>query len=240
MLADMLQPDPMRRFGLIALATDLTTEGDAARLMPPGTALHTTRISFDNPTTPENLRATGPRLRQAAELLVPGIPLAGIGFACTSASAVLGDDLPRLIGTDRGPLTTPGSGAVRALRALGLDRIALMTPYLPETTRPVADYFGMNGIAVVSRNALGFADDRDMARMTDQAMIRAAQDADHPDAQALFMSCTALPALRVIPQLEETLGKPVLSSNLTLFWAMLDEAALPTEGPFSLARCRTW
>ncbi|AUH32293.1 maleate cis-trans isomerase family protein [Paracoccus tegillarcae] len=240
MQSDLLQSDPVVRFGLIALATDMTTEGDAAMLMPAGTRLHTTRIAFDNPTTPDNLRATGPRLRDAASLLVPDVPLAGIGFACTSAGAVLGDDLPSLLGDNRAPISTPAGGAVRALRALGLDRIALMTPYLPQTAVPVADYFAQNGVALVSQNSMGFEDDRDMARLTDQAMIDAVLAADHSDAQALFMSCTALPALRVVPRLEAMLGKPVLTSNLTLFWAMLDQARLPMAGPYSLTRCRTW
>ncbi len=228
------------RFGLIALATDLTVEGDGARLLPQGCALHTTRIAFDNPTTPENLRATGPRLRDAAALLVPDVPLAGIGFACTSAGAVLGDDLPGLIGDNRAPVITPGSGAVRALRTMGVTRIALMTPYLPETTLPVAGYLGAMGIEVVASHSMGFADDRDMARLGDQAMIEAALAADNAEAQAVFMSCTALPALRVIPRLEAMLAKPVISANLALFWAMLDQAGIPAAGPYALMRWRTW
>jgi maleate isomerase len=235
-----MQTDPIRRFGLIALATDLTTERDAARLMPEGTALHVTRIAFDNPTTPENLRATGPRLRAAAQLLVPDVPLAGIGFACTSAGAVLGDDLPALIGDDRAPITTPAGGAVRALRAMGLTRIALMTPYLPETTLPVAGYFEAQGFEIVKTHSLGHADDRDMARLGNDDLTAAALAADHPEAQALFMSCTALAALDVIPRLESMLEKPVLSANLALYWAMLDQAGIAASGPFRLMALRTW
>lgn len=237
---EALRDDPLRRFGLIALATDMTTEGDAARLMPPGTALHVTRIAFDNPTTPDNLRATGPRLRDAAGLLLPGLPLAGIGFACTSAGAVLGDDLAPLIGDSRAPITTPGSGALRALRAMGLTRIGLMTPYLPETTEPVARWFADRGITITNTQSMGYADDRDMARLGDDVVIKAALAADHPDAQAIFLSCTALPALPVIPRLEQMLGKPVLSANLAMFWAMLDQARLPVAGPYELMRWRTW
>src|SRR5699024_10272251 len=121
--------DDLHRFGLIALATDLTIEGDAARLLPAGCRLHVTRIAFDNPTTAENLRATGPRLAAAARLLVPGVPLAGIGFGCTSASAVLGDEVARALGA-RAPVTTPMSAALRAFAALDVTRIALMTPYI--------------------------------------------------------------------------------------------------------------
>ncbi|MFV0299446.1 MAG: ectoine utilization protein EutA [Paracoccus sp. (in: a-proteobacteria)] len=236
----MAPPDPVARFGLIALATDLTTERDAARLMPEGTALHVTRIAFDNPTTPENLRATGPRLRAAAALLVPNVPLAGIGFACTSAGAVLGDELAGLIGDDRAPISTPAGGAVRALKAMGLTRIALMTPYLPETTLPVASYFEARGFDVVRSRSLGHADDREMARLGDEALIAAALEADHPQAEALFLSCTALAALGAIPRLEAMLEKPVISANLALYWAMLDQARIAASGPFRLMALRTW
>ena len=63
-----MSQDHLRRFGLIALATDLTIEGDAGRLMPAGTQLHVTRIAFENPTTPETLRRTGPRVAVREEI----------------------------------------------------------------------------------------------------------------------------------------------------------------------------
>ena len=229
----------LHRFGLVALATDMTIEGDAARLMPPGTRLHVTRIAFDNPTTEENLRRTGPRLRAAVDLLVPGIELRGIGFGCTSASAVLGDGIEALAG-GRAPVSTPAGAALRGFRALGIDRVALMTPYLAATTDLVGDHFEAQGLRVLRRSSMGHADDRDMARLSDAEITEMALASDHPDAQALFMSCTALPALPLIDDLEARLGKPVLSANQALFWAMLDQAAIPADGPGALFRCRTW
>ena len=41
---------------------------------------------------------------------------------------------------------------------------------------------------------------------------------DTRNADALFVSCTALPALKIIDQLEEKIKKIVLSSNQTLIW----------------------
>lgn len=232
-----------RRFGLIALATDLTIEADAARLMPEGTRLHVTRIAFDNPTTPDNLRATAPRIADAAGLLVPGVPLDGIGFGCTSAGALLGDAVAKAVvaaGRDGVPVTTPTAGARRGLAAMGLRRIALLTPYLPMTTIPVREDFGGYQIEVVSDHSLGFADDRDMAQLSPEAIIAGADAADSPDAQALFVSCTAVPVLSMIPALEARLGKPVISANQALFWAMLDQARIPAAGPGALFRVRTW
>ena len=60
------------RFGLIALATDLTSERDLYRQMQGvDAAIHVSRLAFENPTTPENLRLMAPRLVRAAELLAP-------------------------------------------------------------------------------------------------------------------------------------------------------------------------
>ncbi|MBO9455664.1 ectoine utilization protein EutA [Paracoccus sp. R12_1] len=231
--------DNLNRFGLIALATDLTIEGDALRLLPQDCRLHVTRIAFDNPTTAENLKKTGPHLKAASDLLVPGVELKGIGFGCTSASAVLGDGVQTAIG-DRAPISTPVAAALRGFKALGVDRIALMTPYLRETTDLVGDHFEANGLGVVSRQSMGHADDRDMALLSGDEIVDFALESDHPDAQALFMSCTALPAVSVIERIEKALGKPVVSSNLALFWSMLDVARIPAAGPGKLFQVRTW
>ena len=234
-----MHQDRLNRFGLIVLATDLTIEGDAARLMPPDCRLHVTRIAFENPTTAENLRQTGPRLRDAGALLVPGVALKGVGFGCTSASAVLGQGVQKALG-GRAPVSTPTSGALRGFAALGVTRVALMTPYLPETADLVGNHFAANGLDVVSRRSMGRADDRDMALLPEAEVMDFALAANHPQAQALFMSCTALPALGLIDRIEARLGKPVISANQALFWAMLDQARIPASGPGRLFQVRTW
>ena len=42
-------------------------------------------------------------------------------------------------------------------------------------------------------------------------------------AQALFISCTTLPALSILDKLEKKLGKVILSSNQTLIWDTLKQ-----------------
>ena len=80
-------PRAWKRLGLIALATDLTSERDFANLLPHDQAgLYTTRVAFENPTTPENLRHMAPRLTAAADLIIPGEPLDAICYSCTAAS----------------------------------------------------------------------------------------------------------------------------------------------------------
>ena len=226
-VAPALAPDAAPRLGLLALATDLVVEGDARRVLPADVALHVTRVAFENPTTPENLRRMAPRLAAAAELLVPGLPLAAIGYACTAASVAIGDAevTATIAGARPGvPVVTPAGAACAGLAALGARRIALVTPYLPETTAPMARFFERAGLEVVTAQCLGLADDRDIARIAPETIRAAAAAADAPDVEAVFLSCTNLRALGEIAGLEARLGKPVLCSNQALLWQMLHHA----------------
>jgi maleate isomerase len=225
--------DAVARLGLIVLSTDLTTERDAARIVPPDhAAVHVARVPFTNPTTPENLRRMAPLLTRAAELILPDEPLAGIYYACTSASVVIGDaEVAAAIQLARPgvPVVTPSAASLDAFAALGVRRVALVTPYLPCTTAPMVDYFAQSGLEIVSARCLGMEDDRDMARVSAQTIIDAVQDADCDAAEAVFLSCTALPALGVIDTLEARLGKPVVTSNQAGLWRMLRHAGLVAD-----------
>lgn len=225
--------DPVR-LGLVALATDMTLEHDLRCLLPDTVRLHVSRLAFANPTTPENLRAMAPGIAAAADLLVPGVDLAAIGFGCTSGSVVIGDSaVSAAIHSMRPdvPVCLPAASAVEGFAHLGVTRIALLTPYVSETTAPVADYFRHAGIEVVHVLGLNMEDDRDIARLQPSAIRAAARRADHHRAEAIFISCTSTPVMPLIPAIEAELGKPVLSSNQALGWAMLVAAGVAVRGP---------
>ena len=227
--------DAVARLGLIALATDLTIERDAARLIPKAeAALHVTRVAFENPTTPENLRSMRPSLTAAAELILPGMTLRAIGYGCTAASVVIGSEaVADAIHAARPgvPVATPPDAALEAFKALDVTRIALLTPYLPRTTAPMVTFFEARGIDVVSAHCLGIEDDREMALVRTETVLAAAEAANVPEAEAVFLSCTALPALGLIDRLEQLLGKPVVCANQALLWRLLHNAGLaPAPG----------
>ncbi len=207
----------MPRLGLILLATDLTTERDVARLIPhEAAAVHATRVAYANPTTPENLREMAPLLSAAAALLVPGEDLAAICYSCTAASVVIGEEAVAAavdLGRPGVPVVTPIGAATAALRALGARRIAVLTPYPEEATEAVVGHLREAGFDVVRAACLGLSDDREMARVPRAAIVAAALRVDAPEAEALFISCTALPALAAVADIEAALDKPVVTSN---------------------------
>lgn len=229
------RPPETKRFGLIILATDLTSERDFYRQThEQDAAFHVARVAFENPTTPENLRQMAPRLIDAAGLLAPIAPLNAVCYSCTSASVVIGDaEVRRSIQTQLPgvPVVTPAAAAVKSLEVLAVSRIAILTPYTIETSRPMAAYFSDAGFDIVKFDCLGIEDDRDMARVGQETLVNAAIAADHPDAEALFISCTALPVLDVINEIEARIGKPVVTSNQAACWLMTRLGGLTGHRP---------
>ena len=235
-------PGDVVRLGMIALSTDLTSERDAWRYLPADrAALHVARVRFDNPSTPENLAKVGPRLSAAAGLILPEVPLAAVAFACTAASVAIGDGAVTAAiaaGLPGVPVVTPPDAAVAGFAALGTGRIGLLTPYLEETTAPMVDYFIGRGLDVVRAECLGIADDRDIARVEAETILAAAGAIDGDDIDAVFLSCTALPAIGVIERIEALAGKPAISSNQAVIWQLLNHAGLeaPANAPGRLFR----
>lgn len=227
-----------RRVGLVILATDHTSEVDFRRLVASDrVGVYVARVAYANPTTPENLRAMQPSLTQTAGLILPGEPLDALCYSCTSASVVIGDEAVEqalLAGKPGVPVVTPPGAAVKGLRAFGARRISMLTPYTVETTRPMAAYFAAKGFDLASVTCLGFDDDREMARIAPADLVDLAREAMADDADALFVSCTALRAASVAAEIEAAIGRPVVTSNQASAWMCLrlcgDETARPEYG----------
>ena len=220
-----------KRVGLILLATDHTTEADFARLVASErVGLFATRIAYANPTTPENLSAAEPRLEHAAALLLPDEALDVVCFSCTSASVIVGD-AAIAAAINRGkpgvPVVTPSLAARDALQALGALRISILTPYTAATSEPMAGYFEGHGFDVRRFICLGLEDDRQMARLSRASLVEAAMAAVAPDADALFISCTALRSVDVVEAIEARIGRPVVASNQATAWACLGHCGVP-------------
>ena len=71
---------------------------------------------------------------------------------------------------------------------------------------------------VVSLTYMDIKDDRDVARLSAEAITAAAKAAVDPLAEALFISCTAMRVAEIKQELEKELGIAVFSSNHSTFW----------------------
>ncbi|SLN61886.1 Maleate isomerase [Roseovarius albus] len=224
-----------KRIGLVALATDHTTETDFARLLQgQDVGVYVNRIGFENPTTHESLLQTGPRLAEAVSDILPDEPVDVLVYGCTAASVVLGNDTVAQHMNSAKPNTpcvTPSSAAFDAFDALGVKKISVLTPYTQDVTDSLVTYFSQNGPQVVNATCFGLSDDREMARLSRDSIIEAGVAACDPEADALFVSCTAVRAAACVEALEARLGKPVVTSNQAMVWRCMRHLGIVTDCP---------
>jgi maleate isomerase len=222
--------------GLIVLATDQTIEHEFRHLLGlPGVALYQSRILNDARITPETLRAMEARLVEAAALILPGLPLDVVAFGCTSASMVIGEErVFERIREARPEIacTTPITAAFAAFEALGVRRLALLTPYRDDINRFMRAYIEARGFAVPVMGSFNEEDDRKAARIDAASVRDAAIELGRSDlVDAVFVSCTSLRLIEAIGAIEAELGKPVTSSNHAMAWHCLRLAGIADRRP---------
>jgi maleate isomerase len=217
------------KIGFVLLATEQTIEDDAMRLCPPGVGMHFTRAANPDSITVETLSAQADDLARAAATLLPDGSLDVICYACTSGSLVIGED--RVFaelnqGAPGAVATSLITGVIAALRALGVRRIAVATPYLDEINEMERVYLEAVGFEVVRIKGMLLEKDSDMIRVRPDYIAEFAAALDGPDVEAVFISCGALRSLEVVEALEARLGKPVVCSNQAMIWDCLRKAGI--------------
>ena len=222
------------RVGLVVPSVNATIEPEFAWLAPQGLSFHAARIVLRE-TTPEGLRAMNEGVEAAARLLASLAPDV-VAYACTSGSflegrAALDAQVARLAAIVGCPVVATSAALIDALRALGIRRVALATPYLDAVNRVERAFLEDQGFAVVSVRGLGLSGAA-IREVEPEQVFALACDADADSADALFLSCTDLRALEVVDALEARLRKPVLTSNQVTLWAILRALGrhVPIEG----------
>lgn len=233
------------RIGLIALASDYASERDFMNMRPSDdVAVFVSRIRNVNPCTVENLRTMAPKLGDAVSLIIPEGRLDAVAYSCTSGTVVIGyEAIAAGIRAVRPaiPVATPITAGLDGLARFEARKIAVLTPYIDDVNGPMVRYMQDSGLDVVALTSFLVADDNVMARIPPQAIYEAALEADRPEADALFISCTALRAVDVVERIEQALDKPVITANQALFWQALRAAGYdaPVQGYGRLLRLPT-
>lgn len=220
---------PRAKIGYVLLATEQTVQDDVIRLRPPGVGIHFTRAAIADSITNESLSAQADLLADCASSLLPDGSLDVICYACTSGSLVIGEErvfaeLNR--GAPNAQATSLITGVIRALKKLRARRIVVATPYLDEVNQREVDYLEQAGFEVISICGLNLEKDSDMVRVAPDYITEFALAQDHPEADAIFISCGALRTLDVIGEIEARAGKPAICSNQAMIWDCLRLAGI--------------
>ena len=215
------------RIGLIYIADSTVMEPELYAMAPEGVSIHTARIDLADPSAKglgEMMDGSG--IEEATRLLGYA-PLHVVTFGGTSASFLKG------IGYDRSiiarmedilagpPASTTSTAALRALRAVGAKRISFVSPYVSDLVELGRRFFSENGFEVTGAHGLGIADDPGLNGLPLERMYAFAKEVAEPQADAIFISCSAVRTVGAIEALESDLGRPVISANQATFWDAL-------------------
>ena len=213
------------KVGLLALSTDLTIENDFQSIcqkLP--FDLFVNRIHNENPLTKENLMKMHDQIESVTEKILPGQKINTIAYACTSGTIAIGEEKVKekvqLAKADC-YVTTPVTSAIKAFKEMNLKNIALFTPYPESVNKTILEYFRRKNINIVSFSTFNIDLDEDIASVDPEYLLETLIKLNVSDADALFVSCTALPVLEILEEVEKKIGKIVLSSNQTLIWDTL-------------------
>ena len=215
------------RVGLIALATDFMIERDFIKVIKDKDIdFFVNRIECYNPLTKENLIRMSEKVTEVTNNILPNEDIDCVVYGCTSGTIAAGyDSIEKKVkaAKPKAKLTTPSSAAIKALKKFNVKKLAIFTPYSKKLNDEVVNFFLSEKFDIVSNTYLDIAADYDIGKVDEDFLFKTLSKMDLADADALFISCTALPVLNIIDKLEKKLNKPVLSSNQALIWNTLEE-----------------
>ena len=99
-----------------------------------------------------------------------------------------------------------------------IKKISVFTPYPESVNKTVFEYFAKENIEVLSCSSFNLDSDLDIGKVDPNYLSEILLKMDTGNADALFVSCTALPVLEILDQVENGIKKTVLCSNQTLIW----------------------
>lgn len=203
---------------------------------PEGVAINSTKLWFPGPSV-EGLIYLSDQLEQAAKLYATQWHDVVI-FGCTSGSFIKGvgfdqECIKRIETVSGAKGLTTSTAILQAFERLGMPTTAVITPYPDETNEVEKKFLEDNGITVT--NIAGIEDSpvrktpnicttrrrRGLPDLEASSVYRAVKEMDLKGAQSLFISCTGLNVMEIIPLLETDLGIPVITSNQASLWGSL-------------------
>ncbi|MBN2623629.1 MAG: hypothetical protein JXA83_09690 [Acidimicrobiales bacterium] len=225
---------PSVRIGVV-VPFDFGLDWEYWGYLPDDVELHFTRTPYlDKPVGLTLARAVAkPRVLVRATRSLAALEPAVTVYACSSGSFVdglEGETRLRQLMLDAGArqAITSAGAMVDALQAIGARRVAVATPYDRRLTHKLVDFLDDAGFDIPSATHLGIR--REMSRVSKRTIVDLIRATAHPDADAVFVSCTSLRTRGIIAEMEQEIGCPILTSNQVTLWAALAAAeALPTD-----------
>ena len=224
-----LQPDIKKtvnpRIGVITLSTDFTIEQDFRKIchgIP--VDIFFNRIPFMNPLNHKNYLKMAEYIPEVSEQILPQEKIDVIAYGCTSGTIAIGEDrIANQVHKSKPEalVTTPITAALKAFRKLKLKKIAVLTPYPKDVNLTVFNYLEQKKIEIDSFHSFNLEYDSEIAQVSLESLMTEIIKIDLKNAEALFVSCTALKIADILDEIEKKLNITIISSNQAIIWDCL-------------------
>lgn len=224
------------RIGIAVPQANPTVEAEVGLLMPAQTTLLTTRLTSRHAEPIERYREYFTGLEKTLEDY-DTLKLDVCGFGLTASTYIVGreaedDELNRLSDLKGYPIISAGLAIEQALIHMGVAKLAIGAPYPEWSVAMSRDYWMSREFDVVNTTRIAIASDdtRAIYELSAEDAIATLKDVDYSAADAILLTGTGMPGFRAIIALMEQTGKPVVSSNMCLAWALRQTIGLPDDG----------
>ena len=163
-------------------------------------------------------------LSEIAKNILPGENIDSIAYGCTSGTVAIGDKkiMEEIHKSKKNShVTTPVTAALKAFSKLNIKKVSILTPYPKHVNETIFNYFLNKNIEIVSFNSFNLEYDSEIANVDPKCLIETINKIDHKEADAVFISCTALRVVEVLQEIEARISKNVISSNQAIIWDSL-------------------
>lgn len=224
------------RIGIIIPSSNTTCEPELQKIAPEGVSVHAARVF--NPEVKNEAEKEAAILEMNREIEraareVASVEPSVIVYGCTTGSFLKGpgydQEVEHMITSRTGiPALTTTTAVVEAIKALGLKKIAMATPYTSGTAAKERDFFekGIPGLNVVKEKNLELISNLARGRLLPFTAYQAAREVVTPEVDGVFISCTNWRTIEIIDMLEKDLGKPVVTSNQASLWLALKKMGM--------------
>jgi len=222
------------RLGLIVPSSNTTNEPEVVSRLPDGMDLYTSRMHLED-VEAGALESMADDVQRCSELLATA-DVDVVMYGCTTGSLVKGagydTQLEDRIESATGvPAVATAASVKRALDALGIERLAIATPYEAELNRREREFLESQGYEVARIDGLEILKNTEIGTQQPETAYRQATDVladidEQPD--GIFLSCTNYRTFEIIERLERDTGIPVVTSNQATLWDAFSELGVST------------
>lgn len=212
-----------RHFGVLIPSTNTTVEIEYTRLLPPSLQAHYARLgkAGDTPFSPSQdtdlayqSKMLGNAKVEAIALTQTSASLFGDGYD-TAAKRHMSEGA-------NAPAITSAEAIGEAVQALGARRIALVSPYSENVIGRAKRYYETHfGLEVLATEAFGATDSYAIGGLSADNATDAFARIDQPEIEVLVVPGGNFPTMQFVAGWEQQFGKPVLTTNQAVIWAVL-------------------